>query len=126
MATTTDSENPPVKQTAVPNPVEYEKSVYMNGLRYERPPFTFKSQDWEPQASQSMSDTSRGYLIGNAGKGETAQKNVKAFKQWSIVPSRFVKTDSLPDLTTRILGHEFQFPIAAAPVGVQSRFSHDN
>jgi lactate 2-monooxygenase len=106
-------------QKPVANPVEYEKSVYQNGLRYERPPFTFRSTEWESQASAVMSATSKGYVVGNAGTGETAQKNVDAFKKWSIVPSRLVKSDGLPDLSTKIFDQELQFPIAAAPVGVQ-------
>jgi isopentenyl diphosphate isomerase/L-lactate dehydrogenase-like FMN-dependent dehydrogenase len=65
-----------------------------------------------------MSANSAGYAIGNAGSGETARKNVDAFKRWSIVPKRLVKSEELPDLGTRVLGEEFQFPIAAGPVGV--------
>ena len=109
-------------QKPVANPVEYEKSVYQNGLRYERPPFTFRSTAWESQASAVMSATSKGYVVGNAGTGETAQKNVDAFKKWSIVPSRLVKSDGLPDLSTRIFDQKLQFPIAAAPVGVQRKW----
>lgn len=118
---TADAEapRPPVRQHQVANPVEYEKSVYQNGLRYERPPFTFRSHEWEPQAEAFMSANSAGYVVGNAGTGETAKKNVEAFKKWSIIPNRLVKSESLPDLGTKIVGHELQFPIAAAPVGVQ-------
>lgn len=115
---TTDHSFRPITQDPVPNPVEYEKSVYQNGLRYERPPFTFHSTEWEPQASQYLSANSKGYLVGNAGTGETARKNTDAFKKWSMVPRRLVETDQLPDLDTEIFGHKFQFPIAAAPVGV--------
>jgi lactate 2-monooxygenase len=107
-----------IRQNPAPNPVQYETSVYQNGLRYEQPPFTFHSNEWEPQAARAMSANSAGYAIGNAGSGETAKKNVDAFKKWSIVPKRLVKSEGLTDLTTRIMGHEFQFPIAAGPVGV--------
>lgn len=110
-------------QKPVANPVEYEKSVYQNGLRYERPAFTFRSTEWESQACTVMSSTSKGYVVGNAGTGETAQKNVDAFKKWSIVPSRLVKTNGLPDLSTKIFDQKLQFPIAAAPVGVQRESS---
>lgn len=110
---------PGQKPHVVENPVEYEKSVYQKGLRYERPPFTFHAQEWERQASAQMSATSKGYVIGNAGTGETAKKNRDAFQKWSILPNRLVRTEELPDLSTRVLGQELQFPIAAAPVGVQ-------
>lgn len=116
---TTDLSFRNVHQKSVPNPVEYEKSVYKKGLDYERPPFTFSSTEWEKQASEIMSATSKGYVVGNAGTGETAKKNIDAFKKWSIVPKRLVKTGGLPDLSTQVFGQKFQFPIAAAPVGVQ-------
>lgn len=103
---------------AAPNPVQYETSVYQNGLRYESPPFTFHSNQWEPEAAKAMSANSAGYAIGNAGSGETARKNVDAFGRWSIVPKRLVKSEDLPDLGTKVLGEEFQFPVAAGPVGV--------
>ena len=69
-----------------------------------------------------MSANSAGSAIGNAGSGETAKKNVDAFKRWSIVPKRLVKSGELPDLTTKVIGHEFQLPIAAGPVGVLRTF----
>lgn len=117
-STTPKSSGGTVRQNPAPNPVQYETSVYQNGLRYEQPPFTFHSNEWEPQAAKAMSANSAGYAIGNAGSGETAKKNAEAFKKWSIVPKRLVKSEGLTDLTTKIMGHEFQFPIAAGPVGV--------
>lgn len=111
-----------VRHEPAPNPVQYETSVYQNGLRYESPPFTFHSNQWEPEAAKAMSANSAGYAIGNAGSGETARKNVDAFKRWSIVPKRLVKSEELPDLGTRVLGEEFQFPVAAGPVGVLRMF----
>ncbi len=47
-----------------PNPIEYENEVYQKGLKYERPPFTFKSLEWEGLAMQNMSATSTGYVVG--------------------------------------------------------------
>ncbi|KAH7029539.1 FMN-dependent dehydrogenase [Microdochium trichocladiopsis] len=115
----------PVRRDPVPDPVCYEKSIYQKGLNYERPPFTFLSSNWESRASDVLSATSKGYLIGNAGTGETARKNTDAFKKWSIVPKRLLQTKGLPALQTTIFGEELQFPIAAAPVGVQRIFHPD-
>jgi len=67
-----------------PNPVEYERSISQRGLNFERPPFTFWSEEREPQAKARMSAGSAGYVIGNAGTGETAKKNRAAFYSWSI------------------------------------------
>jgi len=106
-------------------PVQYEQQIYQRGLEYERPPFTFKPKDWEAQASSRMSAESEGYVVGNAGTGETARKNREAFARWSIIPQRLVRTAGLPDLSTQILGHHLQFPMALAPVGVQRIFNPD-
>lgn len=105
------------------NPVDYENAIYQKGLQYERPPFTFQSGEWEPQAKARMSANSIGYLCGNAGTGETARKNHEAFAKWSIVPKRLVKTKGMPDLSTTVLGKRLPFPIAVAPVGVQRIFN---
>lgn len=107
------------QSNAVQLPVEYEQTIYQKGLQYERPPFSFRSQDWESQAEARMSAESRGYVVGNASTGETARKNREAFSKWSIVPRRLVKTEGLPDMTASVLDHHLQFPIALAPVGVQ-------
>ena len=105
------------------DPVEYEKAVYQRGLQFERPPFTFQTPLWEPQAEQRMSAESTGYVVGNAGTGETSRKNREAFAKWSIVPKRLVKTTALPNLSTTVLGEKFPFSIAVAPVGVQRIFN---
>lgn len=103
--------------------VEYEQSVYQKGLKYERPPFTFKPTEWETQAQLRMSADSRGYVVGNAGTGETAMKNRDAFYKWSIVPRRLVRMENLPSLSAKAIKHELQFPLALAPVGVQRMHS---
>ncbi|KAI1120830.1 putative FMN dependent dehydrogenase [Nemania abortiva] len=108
-----------------PNPIEYESSIYQKGLRYQRPPFTFKPLEWEALAAERMSADSRGYVMGSAGTGETADKNRAAFAKWSIIPRRLVKTTSLPDLSVGALGQKLPFPIACAPVGVQRIFNQD-
>lgn len=61
--------------------------------------------------------------MGNAGQGETSEKNRAAFKRWSIVPSRLVPTQELPSLKATALGTEHPWPIAIAPVGVQRIFN---
>lgn len=104
------------------NPVAYEKEIYDKGLRYERPRFTFQTNKWQALAEERMSAEARGYVVGNAGDGETARKNSEAFAKWSIVPQRLVKTDGLPDLSVDVLGQRHPFPIAVAPVGVQRIF----
>lgn len=106
-------------------PVEYEKEVYQKGLSFERPAFTFQTDQWQPLAEQRMSAESKGYLVGNAGTGETTRKNREAFARWSIVPKRLVKTSTLAKVSTKALGASHAGPIALAPVGVQRIFNPD-
>lgn len=102
--------------------VDYENEVYEKGLQYERPPFTFKALEWEHLAKERMSAESCGYVVGNAGTGETTRKNREAFGKWSIVPKRLVKTDRFPAMETTALGHNLRLPFAMAPVGVNKIF----
>lgn len=71
-------------------------------------------------------------MNGNAGAGSTYDKNIAAFKRYSIVPRRLVpsKKDKdgnklFADTTTTVLGQKLLFPIAIAPVGVQRIFNRE-
>ncbi|KAI1135106.1 putative FMN dependent dehydrogenase [Hypoxylon sp. FL0543] len=124
-----------------PDPIAYEKEVYRRGLRYQRPPFTFKPLEWEPLAAERMSADARGYVLGCAGTGETARKNRGAFERWSIVPRRLGLGGEgdgegegegeeegkgiFPDVNVEILGGKIPCPIACAPVGVQKIMNPD-
>ncbi|KAE9985099.1 hypothetical protein EG328_007870 [Venturia inaequalis] len=115
---------------AQPSPVQYETSVYQAGLHDHRPPFTFKSEEWEPLALARLSASSKGYVHGNAGSGGTYKKNLAAFEKYSIVPNRLVPSlkDSegnslFSDSSTTVLGQKLNFPIAMAPVGVLRIFN---
>ena len=108
-----------------PDPIAYENEVYQRGLRYEKPPFTFKPEAWEGLATARLSAESNGYLNGNAGTGETARKNREALAKWSIVPRRMVPSEKFPDLSVEVLGQRIPYPFAAAPVGVQRIFNPD-
>ncbi|CEP61065.1 uncharacterized protein LALA0_S02e05952g [Lachancea lanzarotensis] len=112
-------------ETTAGNPLQYMDAVYKHGLSSERPPFTFKSDDWETLAKEQMSNNSLGYVCGSASTGETYRKNRAAFQKWSLVPQRLVKTKDYPSLETQVLGANLPVPIAAAPIGVQKIFNPD-
>ncbi|KAF2650239.1 cytochrome b2 (L-lactate cytochrome-c oxidoreductase) [Lophiostoma macrostomum CBS 122681] len=105
--------------------IAYEQEVYKKGLQYERSTLTFQADKWEELACQRLSAESKGYVYGSAGCRETTNKNRAAFKKWSIVPRRLVKTASFPDLSTEIFGQKQPYPIALAPVGVLRIFNSD-
>jgi lactate 2-monooxygenase len=116
--------------TSVPKPVEYENEIYSAGLHYSQPPFTFRSSHWDTLASKKLAASAYGYVHGNAGTNETYDKNIAAFKKWSIVPIRHQPslTDKngnplIADCSTTVLGEKMPLPIAIAPVGVQRIFN---
>jgi lactate 2-monooxygenase len=102
---------------------QYEMEIYNRGLDFERPVLTFQADKWEELACSRLSSEAKGYVYGSAGTRETTNKNRAAFKKWSIVPRRLVKTETFPDLSTEVLGEKLQFPIAMAPVGVLKIFN---
>jgi lactate 2-monooxygenase len=102
---------------------QYEMEVYNRGLDFERPALTFQADKWEELACARLSSEAKGYVYGSAGVRETTNKNRNAFKKWSIVPRRLVKTEKFPNLSTTLLGEKLQFPIAMAPVGVLKIFN---
>lgn len=113
-----------------PDPVGYEQSVFQAGLHSAKPPFTFRSSQWETQAQSVLSANSWGYINGNCGDGSTYRKNLAAFDRWSIVPRRLVPSrkdpvtgeEAFADTSTTVLGRELSFPMAIAPIGVQRIF----
>ncbi|ROV90993.1 hypothetical protein VSDG_07668 [Cytospora chrysosperma] len=113
-----------------PDPVGYEQSVFQAGLHSAKPPFTFRSSQWETQSQSVLSANSWGYINGNCGDGSTYRKNLAAFDRWSIVPRRLVPSrkdpvtgeEAFADTSTTVLGRELSFPMAIAPIGVQRIF----
>ena len=43
-------------------PVEYEKEIYQQGLKLQRPAFTFQTGKWQAEAEARMSAESKGYV----------------------------------------------------------------
>ncbi|KAL9114305.1 MAG: hypothetical protein Q9227_001727 [Pyrenula ochraceoflavens] len=112
------------------SPHDIETEIYQKGLHYERPVLSFQSDQWEAEACKRLSADSKandllGYVYGSAGQRETSDKNREAFKRWSIVPRRLVKTNSFPSLETTVFGERLSCPIAMAPIGVQRIFNPD-
>ncbi|KAK5103690.1 hypothetical protein LTS08_003108 [Lithohypha guttulata] len=109
--------------------VEFEQDIYKRGLKYERPSFTFQSELWEPQACARLSAEAKGYVYGSAGTRETHNKNIEAFKKWSIQPRRLVKTERFANLQTTVFPGETKetiaSPMAIGPVGVLKLFHRE-
>jgi isopentenyl diphosphate isomerase/L-lactate dehydrogenase-like FMN-dependent dehydrogenase len=109
---------------ANPTPYTYENCIYAAGLNNERSQISFDPTKWESHAKERLSADSFGYVWGSAGIRQTDDNNREAFKKWGILPSRLVEAD-FPNLKTTLFGEEYDYPIAIAPVGVQTIFHPD-
>jgi lactate 2-monooxygenase len=113
-----------------PDSITYQQDIFKAGLHSGRPPFTFQPAKWESMAKEVLPATAWGYLHGNAGMGSTYDRNLAAFRRWSIVPRRMrpsrVDEKGNPlfsDTTATVLGKKLPFPLALAPIGVQKIFN---
>ncbi len=113
-----------IKDNPDPTPYDYQTDIYQKGLKYEKPSITFDNTKWEGLAEKTLSADAFGYVYGSAGARETSDNNLAAFKKWGLVPNRLVPA-SFPDLSVEILGQKYAYPIAIAPVGVQTIFHRD-
>ena len=113
-----------VVESADPTPFDFQTEVYQRGLKHEKPPLTFDSTRWASLAHEKLNDDAWGYVHGSAGKSETDDNNLSAFRKWGLVPNRLVPAN-FPDLSVSIFGKEYAYPIAIAPVGVQKIFHED-
>ncbi|GFF80921.1 uncharacterized lactate 2-monooxygenase PB1A11.03 [Aspergillus lentulus] len=105
-------------------PHTYGNEVYANGLQNIKPAISFNPHDWETHARDLLPADSYSYIWGSAGLRETDTNNRDAFRKWALIPSRLVSAD-FPSLKTTVLGHEYDYPIAVAPIGVQRIFHRD-
>jgi lactate 2-monooxygenase len=113
-----------IKNNPDPTPFDYQSEIYQKGLKYERPPITFDSTKWEGLAKDRLSAEAFGYVYGSAGKRETSDNNLAAFKKWALVPNRLLPLD-FPDLSVELFGIKYAYPVAIAPVGVQRVFHNE-
>lgn len=106
----------------VSNPVDYETETFLKGLQYERPPFTFDSTKWAAEAKSKLALGAWNYVNGSAGTGGSDDNNVAAFKRWNFFPRRLTGQQKFPDLSVKMFGETFPYPIGVGPVGVQKIF----
>lgn len=76
-------------------------------------------EEWEELARKKLKDGPYYYVAGGAGSGQTMENNLQAFKDWKIVQRMLNKVDER-DLSVKLFGKTFPYPIFQAPIGVQS------
>ena len=58
------------------------------------------------------------FISAGAGRGETLERNARAFRDWAIVP-RVLHGAEEVDTTATVFGRELPVPILLGPVGMQ-------
>lgn len=115
---------PHIVEGADPTPLDFQTEIYRKGLHYEKPPLTFRTDQWEIEARKTLDSRSWGYVNGNAGTGQTYRNNLQEFQKWAFVPKRLVPS-GFPDLSVEPFGKKYPYPLALAPIGVQRIFHSD-
>ena len=101
----------------------YQSEIYVSGMvQGVNPRFTTNLSDLEAEASKVLSRRAREHLLADAGGGEAARANARAFHDWRIVPRMFVDRAER-DLSATVLGIRMPAPVILAPVGRQ-RLAH--
>ncbi|CUM66664.1 uncharacterized protein PRCAT00004340001 [Priceomyces carsonii] len=98
----------------------YYSKIYKDGLN-DKKPLSTKFHVLEQQAKDILPAAGFGYVHNCAGSLETDEKNKAAFKRWSILPTRLVGP-GFPDLSVKLFGEKYDYPVALAPIGVQKVF----
>lgn len=105
-------------QASQPLGVQRQHEIFFRGVAREKPGVPVAFEELEKKAREVMSPEAFGYVAGNAGAGDTAKANRRAFERWQIVP-RFLRDVSQRDLSVEVLGQRHAQPLFVAPVGVQ-------
>lgn len=76
-------------------------------------------EDWERLAREKLEDGPYYYVAGGAGGERTMRANLQALSKQEIVPRMLRNVDDR-DLSVRLFGQTYPFPVLHAPIGVQS------
>lgn len=79
--------------------------------------FPISYEELEEAAKKKLSIGAFGYIRSGAGGEETLQKNTASFSKYSIIP-RFLKDVSTLDMSIKLFGKTYPYPILLAPVGM--------
>lgn len=94
-----------------------QASIFLAGVRGERPTVRVEPGRLERQARRAMSQEAFAYVAGGAGAESTVAANRAAFDRWRIVP-RMLRDVAERDLSIELFGRRFPTPLLVAPIGV--------
>jgi lactate 2-monooxygenase len=95
----------------------YQDEIYLTGLTGTVPDLPADLHQLEEAARVVMAPSAFDYVAGAAGSGDTARANLRAFREWRIVP-RMLTDVSTPSYSARLLGTDLTVPYLLAPIGV--------
>jgi lactate 2-monooxygenase len=102
----------------MPQPAEYEYSIYAAGLGGIKPPVPTGYLKLREAAKAVMTQEAFDYVAGSAGSEDTRRANEQAFQDHRLVPHMLAGA-SERDLSVRIFDNDLDTPVLLAPIGVQ-------
>ncbi|MBP1964243.1 alpha-hydroxy-acid oxidizing protein [Paenibacillus aceris] len=78
-------------------------------------------EQWEQEARRLLDPRSFSYAASGAGDESTIRANLESFQRWRIVP-RILRDVADRDLSVKLFGQTFPFPVGFAPIGRQAMF----
>ncbi|GIO23821.1 lactate 2-monooxygenase [Oceanobacillus sp. J11TS1] len=99
------------------NHIQYQIYATMHNPDPDRLPVI--NEEWENLAREKLKDGPYYYIAGGAGIERTMQANLEAFTKQRIIP-RMLRNVDKRDLSVKLFGQKYPFPILQAPIGVQS------
>jgi isopentenyl diphosphate isomerase/L-lactate dehydrogenase-like FMN-dependent dehydrogenase/surfactin synthase thioesterase subunit len=100
-------------------PADLVREIYVAGISGRTPRLTTDLTALEEQARAVMTPTATGYVLGDAGIGETGRANRQAYARRTLVP-RMLRGAARRDLTVSVLGQRLPAPVLLAPIAAQT------
>ncbi|MEW1696318.1 alpha-hydroxy-acid oxidizing protein [Streptomyces sp. NPDC093249] len=96
---------------------DYQHEIYFDGLFGVLPELPMTFAGLEERAEAALPPSLWSYVAGGAGAESTQEANVRAFRQWGLVPRMMVGAAER-DLSVDLFGLTLPSPLFMAPVGV--------
>ena len=102
-----------------------QTSIYTTGmLTGETPDVSVSPERLAERARAELDGRAYDYVAGGAGSESTMEANRRAFDSYRIVP-RVMRDTGTRDLSTEVLGRQFDVPVLLAPIGAQGIIHED-
>ncbi|HWO62799.1 MAG TPA: alpha-hydroxy-acid oxidizing protein [Umezawaea sp.] len=95
------------------------REIYLTGIGGDTPRLTTDLTALEERARAVMTPEAVGYVIGDAGTGETGRLNRRAYARRHLVP-RMLRGTARRDLTVSLFGQTLSSPVLLAPIAAQT------